>query len=240
MLASKGMTGVTCCVYTGLHDFEEMSFCLHALREGDGFIDVGANVGTYTILAAKVAGAAAHSFEPDAKAVHVLQSNIRLNAIDDRVTIHPVAVSSRAGTVEFTVGLDTRNHVAQGQATGTTHAVACTALDDITWPDAPLIAKLDVEGFEDDVLAGAKRLISNPNLKAIIMETGIADDCTTTSNTVSDAGFVEMTYDPKTRLLSPCPFHRTHSGNSILVRDTGFIADRLKSARPFTVLGQQI
>jgi len=51
MIAEKGMTGITGCIYSGLLEFEEMMFALHFLRADDLFVDVGANVGIYTILA---------------------------------------------------------------------------------------------------------------------------------------------------------------------------------------------
>jgi hypothetical protein len=44
----RGMTGATGVVYAGLPDFEEMSFLLHSGRQGETFVDVGANVGIYT------------------------------------------------------------------------------------------------------------------------------------------------------------------------------------------------
>jgi hypothetical protein len=50
LLAAPGLTGATGNLYVGLHEFEEMAFALHFLRPGDLFADVGANVGSYTIL----------------------------------------------------------------------------------------------------------------------------------------------------------------------------------------------
>ena len=64
LLVKKGMTGATGNIYFGLHEFEEMSFLLHFLNEADTFYDVGANIGSYTILAAGVCGAKVCSFEP--------------------------------------------------------------------------------------------------------------------------------------------------------------------------------
>jgi hypothetical protein len=52
LLVARGMRGATGNVYVGLHEFEEMAFALHALRPSSRFIDVGANVGSYTVLAA--------------------------------------------------------------------------------------------------------------------------------------------------------------------------------------------
>ena len=57
LLVSRGMTGATGNIYCGLTDFEEMAFVMHALRPDDLFLDVGANVGSYTVIAAGAAGA---------------------------------------------------------------------------------------------------------------------------------------------------------------------------------------
>src|SRR3954464_6025907 len=57
LLVRRSMTGATGNIYAGLHEFEEMAFTIHLLRPGDLFVDVGANIGAYTVLAAAVAGA---------------------------------------------------------------------------------------------------------------------------------------------------------------------------------------
>src|SRR5438552_2237409 len=57
LLVKRGMTGATGNIYCGLHEFVEMAFCLHLLRRDDLFLDIGANVGSYTVLASKVCGA---------------------------------------------------------------------------------------------------------------------------------------------------------------------------------------
>ncbi|HEX9953226.1 MAG TPA: hypothetical protein VGB53_15755, partial [Rubricoccaceae bacterium] len=61
---APGMTGATGNLYAGLHEFEDMAFVLHALRPTDLFVDVGANVGSYTVLAGAAIGARCESFEP--------------------------------------------------------------------------------------------------------------------------------------------------------------------------------
>jgi hypothetical protein len=63
LLVKPGMTGATGNIYCGLHEFEDMAFVLHLLRPGDLFVDIGANIGSYTILAGAT-GANAISFEP--------------------------------------------------------------------------------------------------------------------------------------------------------------------------------
>ena len=52
LFASRGMTGATGNWYCGLHEVRDMAFVLHVLRRGEHFLDVGANVGSYTVLAA--------------------------------------------------------------------------------------------------------------------------------------------------------------------------------------------
>jgi hypothetical protein len=51
LLVESGMAGATGNVYAGLHEFEDMAFVLHALRSSSWFLDIGANVGSYTVLA---------------------------------------------------------------------------------------------------------------------------------------------------------------------------------------------
>lgn len=46
LIISKGLTGATGNLYTGLHEFTDMSFLLHFLRSEDLFIDIGANIGS--------------------------------------------------------------------------------------------------------------------------------------------------------------------------------------------------
>ena len=64
LLAKKSMTGATGNIYTGLLEFDDMAFVLHALRPDDLFADIGANIGVYSVLAAKNAGASVIAVEP--------------------------------------------------------------------------------------------------------------------------------------------------------------------------------
>jgi hypothetical protein len=57
MFARPGMTGATGNLYVGLHEFAEMAFLLHFLRRGELFADVGANVGSYSVVAGAAVGA---------------------------------------------------------------------------------------------------------------------------------------------------------------------------------------
>ena len=97
----RGMTGATGNIYCGLHEFADMAFVMHFLRPGDRFVDVGANVGSYTVLAAAVCGARTLAIEPDPDSADGLRDNIRLNKLADRVTVLQAALGDRDGVAPF-------------------------------------------------------------------------------------------------------------------------------------------
>ena len=94
------------------------------------------------------------------------------------------------------MGLDTVNHVAS-VTDGTTRTVALDTLDDACGNERPSLIKLDVEGFESEVLGGAAATLGCPELKAIITE----DRSPPVVEVLHDSGFVEYTYDPFLRTL---------------------------------------
>jgi hypothetical protein len=65
LITTHGMRGATGDWYCGLREYEDMSFLLHALQSGDLFVDVGANIGSYSILAGACEGVKVIAFEPD-------------------------------------------------------------------------------------------------------------------------------------------------------------------------------
>ncbi len=83
LIVRKGMTGTTGNIYCGLHEYADMSFVLHLLRPGDLFLDVGANIGSYTILASAVCGADTIAVEPDKTTASYLSRNIAANDLED-------------------------------------------------------------------------------------------------------------------------------------------------------------
>src|SRR3982751_4530651 len=83
--AKKGLTGITGNIYTGLHEFSDMGFLLHFLRPEDVFFDIGANVGSYTLLASGVSKAKSITLEPVKATFNILQQNITLNNLQNKV-----------------------------------------------------------------------------------------------------------------------------------------------------------
>jgi FkbM family methyltransferase len=230
LAARRGMAGATGNIYCGLHEFEDMAFVLHFLRPGDLFADIGANIGSYTILASGVRKARTLAFEPDPIAFAALSRNIALNELDDLVRCRECALGSRQGSVGFTVGLDTVNHVAS-ETDATTRTVALDTLDHACGDERPNLIKLDVEGFESEVLGGAAEALQFPKLNAIITE----DRSPRVVDILHHAGFAEHSYDPFARRLRPEP-GGGQGHNALFVRDAAFVQHRVQSATPVRVL----
>ena len=110
LFAKRGLTGVTGNYYCGLHELNEMAFVLHMLRAGDHFVDIGANVGSYTVLASAT-GSKVVAIEPIPTTFRHLSFNISLNSLHDTVTVHNIGLSNEVGVLRFSEGLDTVNHV---------------------------------------------------------------------------------------------------------------------------------
>src|SRR3989338_3023813 len=172
LLAFPGMTGATGNIYCGLHECHDMAFVLHFLRESDLFVDVGANVGSYTVLASGAAGAETMCFEPVPQTFQHLLDNIHLNRLAGRVTALNVAVGAEAAEIEMVSDQDTVNRVLASQEhySGTKSRVQVVALDEVLAGRVPRMIKIDVEGFETAVLQGAARTLENPALRAVLIE----------------------------------------------------------------------
>ncbi|HVN92298.1 MAG TPA: FkbM family methyltransferase [Terracidiphilus sp.] len=234
LLLRHGMSGATGNVYVGLQEFFDMMVPLHLLRPGDLFLDIGANVGAYTILASGVCRANTHAFEPDPNTFRRLKKNVAINKLDGVVEAHNSAVGATGGEVAFTVGRDTANRIAT-EGDSDTRRVRMECLDAIFPGDAPIMMKLDAEEAEHEVLLGAGKVLANPALKVIELETVTADSAAIMARN----GFELAAYDPFSRTLSRQGPERK-SANSLYVRDRPFVETRLKSAPPILVLGQTI
>jgi FkbM family methyltransferase len=242
LLTSQGMTGATGNYYCGLHEVTEMAFVLHALRADDLFVDVGANVGSYTVLAGGAVGAEVIAVEPLPATFARLESNIRLNGIGARVVAHCCGLSSEAGELQFVSSLDTMNRVALPGETLPTITSSVLTLDELCRDRCPTIVKMDVEGHEHAVLGGSQAILANPGLKAVLMETnesgakfGVSDQ--TLFDIMSKAGFTPCEYDPFGRRLN---LLRGSQKNTVFVRDPEGLSEICAAAAQFTLVNGAI
>lgn len=240
LLVSRGMYGATQNVYCGLNDFEDMSFLLHYLRAGDIFLDVGANVGAYTVLASAAAYARSYAFEPSPAALQSLQGNVELNHIADLVNIEPYAIGRAPGSVSIsTAGPSAMHHIGAG---GSSARIEMRTID--SYGLSPAIMKIDVEGYEAEVLAGANETASRPELVAIITENNdesqkYGGGIQSISAFMTQHGFTEVTYNPWRRDIAA---KHNRSDNTLYLRETEIdkVKRRVAEAEPFHVFGRSI
>ena len=237
LLVERGMTGATGNVYFGLHEVPDMAFMVNLLRKDELLFDIGANIGSFTVLAATLAQARAIAFEPHPGSAAALERNVAHNRLGGRVAVRRVALSDTDGEGLLSDGLDAKNHIVVGDTAfgppyGAPYRIALRALDNEVGDETPTMLKIDVEGHEDKVLAGAGRVLAQPGLAAIEIETVSAQS----ESRILAAGFSEAFYEPFTRALADRPFAEK-AANRLFVRDPERVRERLRTAPRFKVGG---
>ncbi len=159
---------------------ERVSLALvtHLVNEGDRFVDVGSNIGTYTLAAAIAVGStgSVQAFEPDSRANVLLQRNVMRHGLQGRVTIHGQAVGAEAGTMGI---IRYENDLLSGAAASASAFspgesldvvdVAVVTIDDFGFGSIGMM-KIDVEGFELEALSGSRRTIERSPDLALLVE----------------------------------------------------------------------
>jgi FkbM family methyltransferase len=236
LLVPPRMKGAAHFIAPRLCEFEEMSFVMHFLRPGMMFMDIGANIGAFTVLAAGVAGAAAKAFEPSAFTYEILSRNLYLNGLQGRAQAIQAAVGRNIGEIQFSVGLGTENHVVTNTSRQDSQQARMTTLDCESAEHPPDLLKVDVEGFESEVFAGAADTLRRPQLRGIIMErndsgTRYGFDEQDLHAQIRQHGFVPCRYEPFARQLIQIEEHA--GGNIIYIRDVVAANARLQTGRAF-------
>jgi FkbM family methyltransferase len=126
-------------------------------------IDVGANIGLYSCIMGKAALVPrVVAYEPDRENFKRLKENVERNCLTPVVEARASAVGARSGTVYLTPGPQENIGLSRIDPATGTYGVTLVALDDeIDLRDNIVVIKIDVEGFEMEVLKGAERLFRN-------------------------------------------------------------------------------
>jgi FkbM family methyltransferase len=160
-MVAAGKSGNGALIYFGgSSDEETSSFLKSFLREGMTFLDVGANLGEFSIRGAQLVGSTGevHAFEPHPEAAKLLERN---TAAFPNITVNRIALSDSDGQVGFRITSDS----ALGSIDKTSVDTVVRALRlDQYWVGqrAVDLIKVDVEGAELAVLRGAEGLNCRP------------------------------------------------------------------------------
>lgn len=159
--------------YYRIPDYIQMQFLLDYLKPGDNVLDVGANLGLYTVLCASLVGAegSVDSVEAVPETAKRLLSNVALNMFNTRVRVHQVAVGSDAEWAEMTTDREAANRMVLGATSpGPTVRVPVRNIDDIAGRPDYALGKIDVEGREWDAFRTAERILASHRPPVWIVE----------------------------------------------------------------------
>lgn len=187
---------------------------IKSFSDGVVFWDIGANVGAYSLFAARVAKSTVLAFEPSAQSFSLLVKNIEINALDSLVWPFCLALSNRT-TLDFlnmphtyassvlNVFGDHKNALGGETDAAFRQMVPGFSIDDfvkIFDPPLPDHIKLDVDSLEPQILEGAQELLGSGHVKSILVEAVVNED---SSN-----------YDLITARLEAAGFKPSFSGDS--------------------------
>jgi FkbM family methyltransferase len=163
----------------GTFEISETRLVQTFLRPGMTVVDVGANIGYYTLIAAKVVGpsGSVHSFEPNSDVRTRLERNVKLNELHN-VVVHDQAMTRRSGDIRFYVSAVPENSGISSIVPGSGldaegESVPCTSLDDFVagLPGGRIdLLKMDIEGAELDVIEGGRKTLGAANAPALLFE----------------------------------------------------------------------
>ena len=198
---------------------------LSGISSGAVVWDVGANVGTYTCLMASVAGESGkvYAFEPNPIACQQLRKHCLMNAAMN-VEVFELALGDQVSRMDFAVetGFTPGGHVIQKETLadgGEVFTVSLVTGDSMVTQgrsEIPDVIKVDVEGYELEVLKGMRSTLAHPQCKTVICEVhfgalaqrGHAFVPLEIQSFLRDAGFCSLKWIDRSHLLaqkSRCP-----------------------------------
>ncbi len=217
------------------HGFEldEIDFVNRFLKQGDTFVDVGTNVGLFSLHASAIVGERGKviSFEPSSATVHRLQENIALNGCIN-IEIVPKGLSFEPGVLELVVagnGYDAFNSFAVPSMGAITarEKVEVTTVDSfmtlkgIAPKDVKLI-KIDVEGWELHVLKGGETFFGHVDAPVLLVEftetnaKNAGTSCIELGLLLQKLGYTLYVYDSKLKKLTDEPFGKTYDYKNLI------------------------
>lgn len=169
---NKNDVGVSGALALNCFENTEVELFRQSIKPGMTVVDIGANIGYYTLIAGTRVGDDGHvfAFEPEEVNYNFLEKNVRNNSLEHRVNIYKIALSDRSGQQKLYLTENNKgtHSFADNRNTNTSITVETKTLDEILLPHTQQIdiIKMDIEGAEALVIDGMKELINkNPHVK---------------------------------------------------------------------------
>ncbi len=230
--------------YIYLDDFEqrECTFVKRYLKPGDTFLDAGANIGLFSIIASEIVGDQGRvlSFEPFGDTFERLTENIALNHRKN-VTLFQQALSDKVGDSEMTIstdGFDAWNSLAVpalGEAFEKVR-IKTNVLDELfrTEEVKPVLIKIDVEGWELHVINGGVEMLTSADAPVLMVEFAESNSrnagytCKDLYNRLEEFGYSLYSFDDTTNELYEEPVKEYYSSaNLMAIKDLNKVKERI-------------
>lgn len=226
-------------LFFGLQEFAESIFTIHFLRKTDLFLDIGANVGHYCLLASGIKKCNSIAVEPVPNTFSRLNDNISLNNLKNKIQTKNIGVGDTNCELLFSNDKNNMNRIVDDNYPNSVK-VSVNKIDDFVSINDVSIMKIDVEGFEKFVLQGCLKTLKNKNLKAIIIELNnsglkynVDDD--ELYKFILKFGFKPYSYNPLKRELKLLESYNKSQFNTIFIRDLNFVNKRVQSSESIKV-----
>lgn len=183
------------------------------VREGDVFFDIGANIGVFSMYAARrYRNISVYAFEPEYSNLNLLKENIYYNGVSGKVTPYGVGISDAAGlsrlhmqdvSMGAAASTESRDQIAmtdEGYKVVFREGIFTLTIDDICEQlgVVPNALKIDTDGNEAKILAGAGKTLANAALRSLVIEIPDENDKGKSCRAVLEhAGFRPSWQDPK-------------------------------------------
>lgn len=197
------------------------------------FIDVGSNHGHYTMIASGICNSKSISIEPVKKTFDRLKMNIDLNKLEN-VKLYNVGISDSEGELFISNNKGSMNRIINKNSNDNCELIEVTTLDKLLIAEKNIsLIKIDVEGYEKQVLIGCKEIFKKPNLNVIIIELNNSNQHydyneDETILILKEYGFFPYKYIYPDNLLIPLEKKNFDSYNTIFIKNINLVKNRIK------------
>jgi FkbM family methyltransferase len=231
-------------IYCDNFEWRERQFLNDYLRSGDIFVDIGANIGLFTLIASSRVGdnGKVYSLEPCLKTFQQLVRNVELNRMNN-VKCTQMALSDCSGQIQMNLaldGYDAWNSMALPIAGSSFSTEMVSA---VTWDDfvrdhnlrgRVTLMKIDVEGWESRVLSGGTETFKRPD--APVLQVEFTDQASQSAGTscqalyrqLEELGYQMYVYEAKSKRIIPYPMRDAYPNlNLFAIKYAGEVDNRI-------------
>lgn len=182
------------------------------------FVDIGANIGLYSLYFAKIHKSKVYSFEPSINNLEMLTTNIFNNQLEKKIDVFPVALTNKilnstfkmpdksAGSALAAFGVDYGwdGKPIQIEFSHKTLGLTLDLLLELNLIEQPALIKIDVDGIENLILEGAERVLRNAECRHVLLEVNpnFVSHAIACENLLATAGFRDITSEAPSTMSS--------------------------------------